>query len=95
MALDLVCGDCVGPGAWGLAHAARNAGLRNALFATLGLQAFHMGIRACCSARVYGWRFAMFVPLRVLWGNWVNCCATLMAYWRYFSAVLRASASAI
>jgi bacteriophage N4 adsorption protein B len=74
---------------WGLAHAVRNAWLRNALFATLGLQAFHMGIRACCSARVYGWRFAMAVPLRVLLGNWINCFATVMAYGRYFSAVLR------
>ena len=48
-----------------------------------------MAIRACCSARIYGWRFAPGVPLRAIWGNWINGFATVMAYYRYFSAVAR------
>ncbi|HKW97680.1 MAG TPA: glycosyl transferase family protein [Bryobacteraceae bacterium] len=75
--------------AWGLAQVAQNPFLRYAFFGTLGLQLFHMLIRGCCSARVYGWRFALGVPLRAIWGNWINCFATVMAYYRYFSAVAR------
>ena len=63
--------------------------LRYAFFATLGLQMFHMLIRACCSARVYGMAFSLGVPVRAIWGNWINCFATVMAYYRYFSAVAR------
>jgi bacteriophage N4 adsorption protein B len=74
-------------GPWGLAHVAQPRFLRYAFFGTLGLQLFHMGIRAFCSARIYGWRFATGVPLRAIWGNWINCFATVMAYYRYFSAV--------
>jgi len=74
---------------WGLARVAQNPMLRYAFFATLGLQMFHMLIRACCSARVYGVAFALGVPVRAIWGNWINCFATVMAYYRYFSAVAR------
>ena len=74
---------------WGLAHVARNPLLRYAFYGTLGLQLFHMLIRAFCSARVYGWVFASAVPVRAIWGNWINCFATVMAYYRYFSAVAR------
>jgi len=75
--------------AWGLAHAAQNPLLRFVFFGTLGLQLFHMVIRAFCSARIYGWAFALGVPVRAIWGNWINCFATVMAYYRYFSAVSR------
>jgi bacteriophage N4 adsorption protein B len=74
---------------WGLAHVAQNRFLRYAFIGTLGLQLFHMSIRAFCSARIYGWRFATAVPIRAIWGNWINCFATVMAYYRYFSAVAR------
>ena len=74
---------------WGLARVAQNPMLRYAFFATLGLQMFHMLIRACCSARVYGVAFSLGVPVRAIWGNWINCFATVMAYYRYFSAVAR------
>jgi hypothetical protein len=29
------------------------------------------------------------VPVRAVWGNWINGLATVMAYYRYFSAVTR------
>jgi adsorption protein B len=74
---------------WGLAHVAQDPMLRCIFFGTLGLQLFHMAIRACCSARIYGWTFAAGVPVRAIWGNWINCFATVMAYGRYFSAVAR------
>jgi len=76
-------------GPWGLAHVAQIRFLRYGFFGTLGLQLFHMGIRTFCSARIYGWRFATAVPFRAVWGNWINCFATVMAYYRYFSAVGR------
>ena len=76
-------------GPWGLADVAQSPALHYIFCGTLGLQLFHMGIRAFCSARIYGWPFALGVPVRALWGNWINCCATVMAYCRYFSAVAR------
>lgn len=56
--------------------------------AILMLQAFHMGVRAWCCARVYGWKFASGVPVRVIWGNWINCLATGSAVFRFFNAKL-------
>jgi bacteriophage N4 adsorption protein B len=75
--------------AWGLAHVAQNPLLRFVFWGTLGLQSFHMIIRAFSTARIYGWVFALGVPVRAIWGNWINCFATVMAYYRYFSAVAR------
>jgi len=53
------------------------------------LQLFHMAIRACLSGRIYGARFALGVPVRVLWGTWINCFATVCVYYRFFEATLR------
>ncbi|HTQ55572.1 MAG TPA: glycosyl transferase family protein [Bryobacteraceae bacterium] len=61
-----------------------------ALFSTtFVLSAFQMGVRALCSRRIYGWRFAMGVPVRALIGNWLNCAATLRALWLFGVAKLR------
>jgi adsorption protein B len=46
-------------------------------------------IRAHCSARIYGWAFAAAVPLRMIWANWMNGLATLMAVYAYAAAKLR------
>jgi len=46
-------------------------------------------IRTWCSARVYGWKFAALVPLRVPWANCINCCASVKAIWGYVNACLR------
>ena len=56
---------------------------------TMGLQAFHVGVRAWCSGRIYGWKFASTVPLRVIWANWINCFATVSALKCYFGAKAR------
>ena len=74
---------------WGLGHLDRAAWLQYVFAGTLGLQLFHMAIRACLSGRVYGARFALGVPIRVIWGNWINCFATICAYYRFFDASLR------
>jgi adsorption protein B len=53
---------------------------------TLSLTVFHTAVRTACSARVYGWKFAAAAPLRLFWGNWLNCVATLAALHRYAAA---------
>jgi adsorption protein B len=37
------------------------------------------GVRTQASARIYGWRFASAVPVRMCWGNLVNFVATAAA----------------
>jgi adsorption protein B len=69
---------------WGLGHEAK--WLAPASAAGLALQLFHTAIRIACCARVYGWRFAAAVPLRVVAGNWINCFATCRAVATYATA---------
>jgi adsorption protein B len=71
---------------WGLAREASS--IQSFCAAGLGLQAMHTAIRIWCSARIYGWRFASLVPLRVIVGNGINCAATSRAIWSYTSAKL-------
>jgi adsorption protein B len=47
------------------------------------------GMRMWCSARIYGWRFAAAVPVRVAWGNVVNFVATAAALQQFGEARLR------
>ena len=57
--------------------------------ASLGLSGFQMCVRGLCSRRIYGWRFAMFVPIRMLLGNVLNCAATARALFLYGRARVR------
>jgi len=57
--------------------------------ATFALSGFQMGVRALCSRRVYGWKFAMGVPVRALIGNWLNCAATARALRLFATAKIR------
>ena len=57
--------------------------------ATLALSGFQMGVRMLCSRRVYGWRFALGVPVRMLMGNWLNFMATVRALVLYCLAKAR------
>lgn len=54
----------------------------------LVLPLLHMGVRAVCAGRFYGWKFALGVPLRTVWANWLNCAATICALARYTAARL-------
>ena len=61
-----------------------------ALLAVNGaLQLIHLGARAACVARIYGWRFAAGTPLRLLYGNWLNSVATARAIWAFAGALWR------
>ena len=71
---------------WALA--ARHPALKWLFAATFALSGFQMGVRALCSRRVYGWRFALGVPVRTLIGNWLNCAAAARALRLYFDAKL-------
>ncbi|HVW09947.1 MAG TPA: glycosyl transferase family protein [Bryobacteraceae bacterium] len=57
--------------------------------AGLALQCLHTAIRMASSARVYGFRFAAAVPLRIVWGNWINCWASCRAMAGYAAAKWR------
>ncbi|HVW85422.1 MAG TPA: glycosyl transferase family protein [Bryobacteraceae bacterium] len=72
---------------WGFAR--ETASFSAAWVTGLGLQAMHTAIRCWCSQRIYGWRFACAVPLRVVVGNWINCLATSRALWTYGIARIR------
>jgi len=52
----------------------------------LSIQAFQTGIRTVCSAKIYGWRFACGVPIRVIVANVINCAATSRAICIYTNA---------
>jgi len=58
-----------------------------ALTAVLALQ--QLVVRACFSARVYGWRFALLTPCRTWFGNVLNSAATAAAAARYVRSRLR------
>jgi len=68
---------------------AQHPALRWLFSATFILSGFQMGVRALCSRRIYGWRFAMGVPVRALVGNWLSCAATARALVLYGEAKLR------
>jgi adsorption protein B len=59
------------------------------LLATSILQVAHLAARAVCVGWIYGWRFALGVPVRVLHGNWLNTLSTFLALAHYTTARLR------
>ncbi len=69
---------------WGMGEATRSMLWMYSIM--LALQIFHTSVRAGCVTRIYGWRFATGVPLRMVWGNWINFFATAGALWSYFAA---------
>jgi adsorption protein B len=73
---------------WNLSHDVDQPLFTQLLVATTSLQTLHMLVRAACSARIYGWRFALGVPVRTVWANWINSVATTLAVCRYVWARL-------
>ncbi len=53
------------------------------------LSAIQIFMRAYCCRQIYGWRMAVWTPLRVLWANHVNGLATAAALYQFFRARLR------
>ncbi|MDP8991334.1 MAG: glycosyl transferase family protein [Acidobacteriota bacterium] len=56
---------------------------------TLAFQAIRIAIRMGCVARVYGFVFALGVPLRLPYANLLNAAATIQAVARYANARIR------
>lgn len=71
---------------WGLGAAMRMPWMLQLLAVTLTLQFIHLTARAACVAQIYGYRFALGVPLRMSYGNLLNSLATLSAIYRYLRA---------
>ncbi len=71
---------------WGLAHYSLHPGL---IVATLAMQLIQSSVRMACSAKFYGLRFALAVPLRSVCGNWINTAATWKAVRSYLRARIR------
>jgi adsorption protein B len=71
---------------WGLARYAIHPWL---LLATLGIQIIQTIVRMSCTARFYGFVFAIGVPVRSVLGNWINTLATCKAVRSYFRARIR------
>lgn len=68
---------------WGMAEL-MSTWPKLALFSsTTTLQLIHLTVRAWCTSRIYGWKYASGVPLRALYANYINCRATFGAMWRY------------
>jgi adsorption protein B len=71
---------------WGIAKYSLHPAL---LLATLALQVVQTCVRMGCSARLYGPRFALAVPLRSVCGNWINTIATWRAVRSYLRSRIR------
>jgi bacteriophage N4 adsorption protein B len=71
---------------WGIAKYSLHSAL---LAATLGFQLVQTIVRMGCSARLYGPKFALAVPLRSVCGNWINTIATWKAVRSYLRARFR------
>jgi bacteriophage N4 adsorption protein B len=54
--------------------------------AALWISLFQAAMRMWCCARIYGIGFAVFVPLRMLWGNVINSAATVGALRQFWKA---------
>jgi bacteriophage N4 adsorption protein B len=74
---------------WGLAKASKPLLTEWMLMANLGLQVAAIAIRMGAVGRIYGWRFALGVPIRVGWANGINFVSTAGALWRYAAARAR------
>ncbi len=57
--------------------------------ATLALQILRLGIRMLCVGRIYGFIFALGVPVRAVYANALNTAATVQAVARYTYARVR------
>lgn len=74
---------------WGLGAQPAAHWLVHIAYWPLALLALQCVTRIFCSSRIYGWKFASLVPLRMLWANFINICATAKALWTYTSSRVR------
>jgi len=74
---------------WGLASALQDPFAWQLLRLTLALMILQLSVRTASSAYVYGWKFALGAPLRLVYGNWVNTLSTGLALYTFGRAWLR------
>jgi adsorption protein B len=73
-----------GAGVWEFGRViASTAWLGPVLAANLALCCGRVAMRAWFSSRIYGWKFALAVPLRTIWGNAINAAASARAIWQF------------
>ncbi|MBS1823932.1 MAG: glycosyl transferase family protein [Acidobacteria bacterium] len=68
---------------WGLQGIASGMPTFVLLSFTSSMQFVHLGVRAWCTARIYGWSYASAVPIRAMLANYINFRATAGAVWRF------------
>ncbi|MGI8744384.1 MAG: glycosyl transferase family protein [Bryobacteraceae bacterium] len=71
---------------WGLTQSCAHPKL---LIATFSMFAIHTSVRMTCVSRYYGWVFALGVPLRSVWANYINGSATVIALFRFTRARMK------
>ncbi|HME08644.1 MAG TPA: glycosyltransferase family 2 protein, partial [Bryobacteraceae bacterium] len=71
---------------WGLAGYVSQTQL---LWITAAFQMERLAVRFGCTARIYGLRFALGVPIRAILANYINAISSLRAMWIYAKARLR------
>lgn len=55
------------------------------------LSVAQIALRMKCAARIYGPRFAAGVPVRAVWGNVLNCLATMLALQQFVTAHVKST----
>lgn len=70
---------------WGFSQYSVNPLL---LACTFVCQLIHLGVRITVVSAVYDWKFAMGVPVRTVWANYINGVSSFRAIYRYFHAKL-------
>lgn len=71
---------------WGITQHPIDSGL---LAWSVFPQIIHLVVRMACVQRVYGGLFALGVPLRAVWANYINGVSSIRAIYRYAGAQLR------
>jgi len=84
-AVTWVAAQVAGTG-WGLTKYPLHPAL---LAATLAIQMIQSGVRMACVGRLYGACFALGVPLRTVFANWINSVSSFRALYGYLRARIR------
>ncbi|MCX6620107.1 MAG: glycosyl transferase family protein [Acidobacteria bacterium] len=71
---------------WSLGPRLANSAFSGVILITLSMQAIAMASRCLLVARIYGWGFAAWAPLRTIHANAINCTATILAVRDYVRA---------
>lgn len=74
---------------WGLGQAQLPSHFAWLFASTMSLGVVRILVRIFCTGRVYGWLFALGVPVRTAYANCINSAATVCAVYRYTKGRLK------